>query len=215
MNRGLKPLTDSEKETIRALCGKKGYKAIARDMGRALSTVLAFYRKEGLRSGLTGRFEKGSVPWTKGKSWEEQGRSPEACARSLATCFRKGNRPWNEKPLGSERVSDGYVLVKAAERRKTKGGHTMNYRMKARVEYEKSHGPLPGRTKLVRLDGDRSNDSSGNLLAVDQGDLSVANRLRSLGRSPEANLVAIDVARIKRAKSGIARERKERGDKGK
>lgn len=208
-----KPLNDREKETIRALCGKKGYKAIAREIGRAPSTVLAFFHKEGLRSGLTGRFQKGAAAWNKGKSWEEQGRSPEACARSLATCFGKGNRPWNEKPVGSERLSGGYVLVKAAEGRKTKGGHTMNYRMKARVDWEKANGPLPEGTRLLRLDGDPSNGDPANLLPVESADVAVANRSRMLGDSPEGNRLAIDVARIKRAKAGITREGK--GDKGK
>lgn len=202
-------LADGEKLYILMHFKEKGHKAIAKDLGRSPSTVLRFYHEEGIKSGLTGRFAKGNVPWTKGKSWEEQGRSAEAKANSLSTCFKKGNRPWNEKPIGSERVSHGYTMVKVADHRKTEGGHLMNYRMKSRVEYEKANGPILPRTKLVRKDGDRSNDSLDNLMPVDNAEMAIANRSRMLnpGGSPE---IAIDVARIKRAKAKIAKARKEK-----
>lgn len=203
-------LADVEKLYILTHFKEKGHKAIAKDLGRSASTILRFYHEEGLRSGLTGRFAKGREPWTKGKSWEEQGRSAEANARSLSTCFRKGHRPWNEKPIGSERVDKyGYTMVKVANGRKTEGGHLMNYRMKSRVEYEKANGPISPRTKLVRKDGDRSNDSLDNLMPVDNAEMGIANALRSLscGGSPE---IAIDVARIKRAKAKIAKARKDK-----
>ena len=203
-------LADGEKLYILMHFKEKGHKAIAKDLGRSASTILRFYHEEGLRSGLTGRFVKGCEPWTKGKSWEEQGRSAEANARSLSTCFGKGHSPWNVKPIGSERVDkDGYTMVKVANGRKTKGGHLMNDRMKSRVEYEKVTGPISPRTKLVRKDGDRSNDSLDNLMPVDNAEMGIANASRSLscGGSPE---IAIDVARIKRAKARIAKARKDR-----
>lgn len=70
----------------------------------------AFYKNHKLNSGLTGWFEKGSVPPNKGV----KGIHHPGCE---ATWFKKGQKSINHKPVGSERVDakDGYLIIKVAE----------------------------------------------------------------------------------------------------
>jgi len=73
-----------------------------------LSQIKNFIGNRKLNSGLDGRFKKGNVPANKGKrggGWEP-------------TQFKKGNVPHNYKPVGSEKICDGYVWVKIADPKK-------------------------------------------------------------------------------------------------
>lgn len=132
----------------------------------------------GVRSGtFGGRFEKGMTPHNKGKTWDEQGISPEAQARSRSTCFKKGevhDRPdgWI-KPVGYERVNkDGYIEVKVMDSRvdgiqpQVPGEFNRNYRMKHHVVWEQRNGPIPPSTMIVFADGDKRNFDPDNLVAV-------------------------------------------------
>ena len=63
-------------------------------------------RRAGVRSGTTGgRFEKGSVPANKGRTWDEMGISDESRERIRATQFRKGQLPHNTRPLLDVRLA--------------------------------------------------------------------------------------------------------------
>ena len=125
--------------------------------------------KLGVRSGTHGgRFEKGSVPFNKGKTWDEYV-SPEGQARSRATCFKAGElngfAAQREQPIGAERVSkDGYVEVKVAEGLQDRPNG--NFRMKHHVVYEQAHGAIPDGCNVVFADGDRRNFDPDNLVAV-------------------------------------------------
>ena len=80
---------------------------------------------------IAARFGKGHVPANKGKRMPE-----DVYAKVSQTMFRKGNKPANHRPVGSERVSkDGYVEVKVSEPNR--------WRQKHRVVWEKTNGPIP------------------------------------------------------------------------
>lgn len=77
------------------------------------------------------QFKKGSTPANKGKKM-----SPEVYAKCARTMFKKGRPSINQRPVGAERVNvDGYVEVKVAEPNK--------WRLKHRVVWEETHGPIP------------------------------------------------------------------------
>ena len=77
------------------------------------------------------RFKKGSIPRNKGKKMP-----PEVYAILSRTMFRKGQRTWNHREVGSERVNaDGYIEIKVAEPSK--------WRLKHRYVWEQAHGPIP------------------------------------------------------------------------
>jgi hypothetical protein len=84
--------------------------------------------------GYAHRFQKGIVPWNKGKSIEVVGRMAE-------TQFKKGNRPYTWMPVGSTTVNtDGYLDKKVAD------GHGARYlcwKPVHRLVWEAANGPVP------------------------------------------------------------------------
>ena len=137
--------------------------------GKRISAALKRY---GIRTGLTGRFEKGMVPHNKGKSWDEYG-TPEGHERSRATCFKAGEVHGPEghvKPIGYERVDskDGYpwVKVKDTPQGNVPGSFNDNFKLTHNVVWEAAHGPIPKSTVIVFADGDKRNFDVGNLVAV-------------------------------------------------
>ena len=126
-------------------------------------------RKLGVKSGTKGGcFQKGHVPHNKGKTWDEQGISAEAQARSRATCFKKGDIPRNgaDRPIGTERVNkDDYVEVKVAER-KSRQDSNDNWRMKHHLAYEEAYCEIPEGHQIVFADRDKRNFDPENLVAV-------------------------------------------------
>ena len=123
----------------------------------------------GVKSGTVGgRFEKGSVPFNKGRKWDEF-MSEASQERSRATCFKKGQVSGiareRLKPVGYERVDpDGYVWVKV----KDTPQETLNdnFRPKHHVVYEQAHGEIPSGCIVVFADRDRRNFDPDNLVAV-------------------------------------------------
>lgn len=116
-----------------------------------------------------GRFKKGLVPANKGKTWDEMGISPEAQARSRATCFKKGDEPVTGRsiPIGTERVSrDGYIEVKV-KRFSDRPCANKCWRMKHHLVWEEFNGRhVPPNTMIVFADGDKRNFDPENLIAV-------------------------------------------------
>ena len=116
------------------------------------------------------RFEPGRPGWNKGMRQEDY-MSPEAVERSAATRFKKGGRPWNLLPVGSEFVdADGYVYVKVRDDpggRRFAPGRSGNWVPKQALVYEEAHGgPAPADCMLAFADGDRRNFAPDNIVAV-------------------------------------------------
>ncbi len=73
--------------------------------------------------------------------------------------FKKGERPKNWRPVGSESINaDGQVVVKVAE--------PSVWRLKHQVIWEAENGPLPKGSKLTFADGNQRNVALDNLVAV-------------------------------------------------
>ena len=103
------------------------------------SQLKGFYRNHNLNSGLTGQFEKGHIP----KNGFQPGQVP---AGSVKYRFKKGHKPINWRPVGSERVNvDGYIEVKTEE--------PNVWKLKQKVVWEAVNGPVPGGFKFIFLDG--------------------------------------------------------------
>lgn len=127
-----------------------------------------FRRNHKLNSGLTGRFEKGQVSHNKGKKQTEF-MSKEAIERTKATRFKKGNRPSNYRPVGSERINvDGYIEVKVSDPNK--------WETKNKVVYKKFFGDIPKGYKVIYADGNKLNNEPNNLILVSNSQLLIANR---------------------------------------
>lgn len=140
----------------------------------------SYKANHGLRSGLDFRFKKGHVPANKGKKYPGQ---------VNRTSFKKGHKPINYRPVGSERVNvDGYVEVKVAD--------PNVWRLKQHVVWEQENGPIPEGHCLVFLDGNKENTSLDNLQLITRNQLARMNQLNLFQREAELTKIGIIIADI-------------------
>lgn len=127
--------------------------------GMSVAGVVSLRKRHGLKTGRTGRFEKGSVPWSKGKKLPFN-------ANSAATQFKKGETPHNYRGPGHESVDEaGYVWIVIDRPNPYTGASTWRVQ-KHRFLWEQKHGPVPEGHVLKCLDGDRSNTDPSNWEAI-------------------------------------------------
>lgn len=68
-----------------------------------------------LRNGIDTKFQNGREPFNKGKKIEEY-TSKQGIENSKKTRFKKGHKPANKRPIGSERIDVyGHTEIKVAE----------------------------------------------------------------------------------------------------
>ena len=135
-----------------------------------------------ISSGLTGRFQKGNIPWNKSKKgWYATG--------TEKTRFKTGNIPSNHREVGSERITkDGYIEVKVEEPNK--------WRLKHIVVYEQQHGVVPKGYAVIFLDGDKKNTDISNLKLVTRSELLIMNRHNLFTRDSKLNDAATNIAKL-------------------
>lgn len=110
-------------------------------------------------NGRDTRLKKGCKSWNKGVT---------GYIGANKTSFKKGNVPFNHKPIGHERVTkDGYIMIKIAEPNK--------FRLKQLVIWEKHHGKLDKNCNLRFLDNDRTNCNIDNLMSVPRAVNAIVN----------------------------------------
>lgn len=146
----------------------------------------------GLRNGLDTRFYPGQSPHNKGK---------KGCAAgSEKGWFPAGNRPWNYRPVGSERLNtQGYMEVKIRDPKTWKAKHV--------VIWEKKHGPVPKSHVIIFADGNRLNTRLNNLLMVSRKELAVMNHLGLISGNKDLTKAGKSIADIKLLIAERERER--------
>ena len=152
-----------------------------------------------LNSGLTGKFRKGQTPHNKGKKMPK-----EVYEKVKHTMFAKGNVPPNHRPVGSERISDGYIEVKVAEPNK--------WRLKQRVVYEEAKGKIPEGCTIIFLDGNKQNCNIDNLRCITRSELLYLN-CNGLNNSNEITETGILMARLDITKNKKKQELKDKNVK--
>jgi hypothetical protein len=164
--------------------------------------ILSYYKNHHLNSGLTGRFEKGSSPANKGKSWDDfmEPESQKSCRR---TCFKKGHRPHNSRPVGSEVVhKDGYVWVKVAEPNKC--------RQKQRLVWEEAHGKIPSGMFITFLDENPQNCALDNLALISKEENGILNKSGFRFDDPDLTKTGVAISKLKAMTT--KKEKKENGN---
>ena len=132
--------------------------------------IAYFRRNNKLNSGLTGQFKKGNVPHNKGKKQIEY-MSQESIERTKETRFKKGNKPKNYRPVGSERITkDGYIEVKVADPNK--------WETKNKIIYKQYFGDIPEGHKIIYADGNKLNNDINNLIIVSDNEELIMNRYK-------------------------------------
>lgn len=133
------------------------------------------------------RFKPGSTPPNKGKKMP-----PELYERVKKTMFKKGHRPANYKPVGSERVNvDGYIEIKVAEPR--------TWKLKHRIIWEEANGPIPPGCNIQFKNKNPLDVRIENLYIISRGD-QMKNENSMIARYPE------DLRKVIRLKGAINRK---------
>lgn len=159
--------------------------------------VAAYKKNHNIPSGLDMRFRKGRVPHNKGTH-------PKTTGRMGETQFKKGNRPHNARPVGSERVTrDGYIEIKVAEPNK--------WELKHRVVWEELHGPIPDGNLIVFRDGDKLNLDPDNLVMISKSVNARLNHMCLRGTEPDYFDTAVLVARVAAETGRRKNERRQGG----
>lgn len=126
----------------------------------AAANLHGLRKRKGWKTGRTGRFEKGNVPWTAGRKLPFN-------ANSAATQFKKGQMPHNHVGAGHERIDpqDGYIIMIVDEENPWSGAATRPVH-KHRWLWEQANGPVPEGYALKCLDGNKLNTDPDNWEAV-------------------------------------------------
>lgn len=183
-------LSDDEKAYVLANYKGCGPTEMAARLGKKKNEVLSFYKNNHLHSGLTGHFEKGHVPWSKGKTPEQICKTPEALERCKAGRFHKGHVPYNCLPVGVEVIKDdGYWWRKVGEPNKWRQLH--------RLKYEEIHGvKLKDNELVIFLDGDRNNLDPDNLVRITRRENQMLNRKHLRTRDAQLTTTGLAVAKL-------------------
>ncbi|WP_179988358.1 MULTISPECIES: HNH endonuclease signature motif containing protein [unclassified Acinetobacter] len=135
----------------------------------------------GLKTGRNGCFSPGQKSWNKGL---------KGYMGANITSFKKGQRGWNAKPIGYERITkDGYIEVKTAEPR--------TFELKHRVVWKKAHGEIPSGHALVFKNLNKQDCRIENLEIITRGELARLNQSYKHLVTPETNETCVAMAKIK------------------
>ena len=150
--------------------------------------IAYFRRNNKLNSGLTGQFKKGNVPHNKDKKQVEY-MSKEAIERTKETRFKKGNKPKNYRPVGSERITkDGYIEVKVSDPNK--------WETKNKIIYKQYFGDIPKGHKVIYADGNKLNNDINNLILVSDNEELIMNRYRLRTENIELTKTGYLIAKV-------------------
>ncbi len=188
---------------------RNGYKTMnTHDLTKAFNAQFALNKTEyaikstlknhKIRSGRTGRFEPGRKPWNTGI---------KGAIKPNSGNFKKGHKPPNRRPLGSERIcpKDGFILIKVAETDPHTGFKT-RYKHKHRHVWENVHGPIPKNMVVAFKDGDKTNCDPENLMLISRAELLILNQhgYRKMPDELKPSVLAV-------TKLQVAISRKEKG----
>jgi hypothetical protein len=147
----------------------------------SVSQIRAYKRNHRLSSGLTGRYQPGSTPYTKGKKKYWSGGEESQ--------FKKGHKPYNYMPVGSERINgEGYIDIKIADPNIWRGKHL--------ILWEQHNGSVPKGHAVLFGDGNRMNVDIDNLVLVTRAQLAILNRKRFIFKNAEFTRTGLILADI-------------------
>ena len=191
--------SDEEKQYLAEITPGRGYKEIQSMMSCKFGFDYTYHQIKGaitrnkLNTGRTGRFEKGHATWNKGT---------KGLTKANVTSFKKGQKPHNYKPLGSERITkDGYCEIKVSDTGR-------RWRPKHVLIYEKHHGKVPKGSAVIFLDGDKRNFDIDNLYLVTRSQLAMLNKNSLIQKDADLTKTAINVVGLMKKISAMEKKDK-------
>jgi hypothetical protein len=169
-----------------------------------------FRQRHGIKSGETGWYQKGHEPGNKGTKLEEYVTDPERVAdikrRISGTQFKKGQKPFNELPVGSIVVNDhGYKLRK----KQMEGTLWERWEFLHRAVWVEHNGPIPDNMMVIFRDGNRLNCDISNLTLVSKRENAALNKLGLRSEDPDLTDVGISLVKLRLATKDIKKRRKD------
>lgn len=157
--------------------------------------IKSYVGNHNLKTGKTGRFQKGQEPPNKGKKGV-------CAAGSEKTWFQKGHIPANYRPIGSERINvDGYVEVKVQDPNK--------WKLKHRIVWESVNGDIPKGYIIIFRDNNKTNTHIDNLMLIKRSINAVLNHTGLYEYSREFKETAVRIAELKAATSDAKARKKQ------
>lgn len=134
-----------------------------------LASPAACRLRRGESVGAEYRFKPGNQSWNAGKKIGSKGRSAQ-------TQFKPGQLPPNHKPIGSERLMDGYL-----QRKMTETGYPPRDWVPVHILlWQEHHGQVPAKHCVIFKDGIKSNIVIENLECLSRSDLMRRNSVHNL-----------------------------------
>lgn len=154
------------------------------DLDLIAQQLKTWKKNHGAPSNLTGRFEPGQPAINKGKHYTPHG-------GTLKTMFKKGQRPHNYDPVGTEKVKcDNYVWVKITDTGKYR------WKQKQRLIYEQLHGPIPKGNHILFADGNNRNFDPNNLVMVTKAEQLELVRRNHIYTNSDMTKTMLNVAKV-------------------
>lgn len=170
-----------------------------------------FRQRHGIKSGVTGWYQKGRAPGNKGKKLEEyvgEERAAEIKKRIAATQFKKGESPHNEYPVGTVALnSEGYKIRK----KQMEGGLWDRWEFLHRAVWEEHNGPVPDGMVVSFRDSNRLNCDISNLMLITKAENVQLTRLGLRSEDPDLTDTAVNLIRLKNAVKARKKQQKQRG----
>lgn len=183
--------TDEMKDYLREIVTDRPYKEVLALFNQKFNTHLKLsalrssLKRFGILNGFSGFFTKGMEPWNKGT---------KGLVKSNKTSFKKGNKPINWKPIGSERLDrDGYTLIKI----NNEGSMWERWTAKHKYLWEKyNNRKVPKGHVVIFADQDKRNFNEENLILVSKAELLKLNRNKLLFDNPEATISGVNIVKL-------------------
>lgn len=160
------PIQEYIRENVKGVGPTEMAEKVNRELGTAYTRgqMMNYYKRAKLKSGVSGRFEKGHPSHNKGKKGMPM--HPNA----IRSQFKPGHKPANKLLVGTViEKSDGYLWRKTGE-------GARDWRQEHILIYEAAHGPVPKGAIVTFLDGNRKNLTLDNLQMISRGVNGVLNK---------------------------------------
>lgn len=164
-----------------------------------------FRQRHGIKSGVTGWYQKGHPPGTKGKTLEEICKyDQEKLARVRSGQFKKNHIPHNHVPVGTVTVVQGDKLIKVSET----GEQWERWRYLSRVVWEEHNGPIPEGMCISFKDGDNMNCDISNLMMITKSESAAMTGYKLRSEDPDLTMAGLGMVRLKQKAEKIRKGRK-------
>ena len=200
----MKKYTDEMIEFLKEVTPQKTYKEITElfnnkfNLDTTVEIIKSLLSRKKICTETRGcLYKKGSIPWNKGK---------KGYMGANKTSFKKGHKPKNWRPIGSERVdAEGYTLIKVSN----EGCKHKMWALKHRIVWEQHHKKkIPRGSVIIFADGDKSNLNIENLICVTRNELKVLNKCKLISSIAELTKTGLNIAKIRIKLAELRKEKK-------